>query len=501
MKSKKFLKLINHPMGLVIVLVLLISAADFLTMLLMKNVFVAGIFAEAYSNIIDVILLALIVAPALYFLVFRKLQKDHAQRIQIADELEKSHLHLEEQVLTRTAELMRARDAAESARHAKNAFVANISHEIRIPLNSIIGWNYLLHKEIEEPKQKGQLAKVGEAANHLLRVVNNILELSKIESGKCALEEASFDLVRLIESTVSMVREQAGAKGLLLAVEIDPALPPQLHADPLRLGQILFNFISNAIRYSDKGTVTVRAMVIEDIAQHLLVRIEVEDQGIGLTRAQKEGLFHTFQQMDQATTREFGTSGLGLVISRQLTRLMGGDIGVVSEYGAGSTFWMTAYMGKVQDKGARLEIGRLLLSESSAQIIARKFRGKRLLVAEDDYFNQELMLELLAETGIVVDVAENGRHAVEKVLAGNYDVVLMDIQMPEMDGLAATRLIRQHPAKATLPILALTAHALDEDRKLCMEAGMNEYLSKPVDPDMLYAVLLHWLSKSARSAE
>jgi CheY-like chemotaxis protein len=187
---------------------------------------------------------------------------------------------------------------------------------------------------------------------------------------------------------------------------------------------------------------------------------------------------------------------LGLVISRQLATLMGGDIGVNSEQGVGSTFWMSAYMGKVQSKGLSFDIGRLLLSESPVQIIARNFRGARLLLAEDDLFNQDVMLELLSETGMVVDVADNGKDALDKMLANDYALVLMDVQMPVMDGLTAARHIRQQTGKAQMPILALTAQALEEDRKLCMEAGMNDYLSKPVDPDMLYAVLLHWLQKS-----
>jgi PAS domain S-box-containing protein len=541
---------------------------------------------------------------------------DITERKAANEELARYRNHLEEVVAARTREVAEARDAAEEANQAKSSFLANMSHEIRTPMNAIIGLTHILRRSATDRTQAEQLDKVSGAAQHLLGIINDILDFSKIEAGKMKLELGNFEVDRLVGNACSLIAERAQIKGLEVVSDI-ATLPPMLHGDAMRIGQILVNFLSNAVKFTEQGSVILRGSVISEGEDQVVARFAVHDTGIGMTPEETERLFQAFEQADISTTRRFGGTGLGLAISRRLVELMDGRIGVDSTPGKGSTFWIELPLDKVAghrqrqiaavlpsasrvlivddiddarqamtatllDLGARPEalasgeqaidaiaaadaagqpyslvlldwqmpglngmqvaarLGEMTLRQrptvllvsgtldaprehlhaagisgfvakpltASSLLVALEqcpenlamavgdtgtegagLAGYRLLLAEDNPLNQEVAVSLLEDVGISVDVAEDGLIALEKARSQPYDLILLDVQMPNMDGLTAARELRKLPEYTATPIVAMTANAFDEDRQNALDAGMNEHVAKPVDPDVLYGVL------------
>ncbi|NTV71834.1 MAG: response regulator [Azonexaceae bacterium] len=407
-------------------------------------------------------------------------------------ELQAHRDNLEQLVAERTAELQQTKEVAEAASLAKSTFLANMSHELRTPMNAILGMTGLALRKAEDPKLQNQLGKIELAANHLLSVINDILDISKIEAEHMHLEHIDFRMAEVLDNLRSLIGQRAADKGLLLEIDSPPEIADLLfNGDPFRLGQVLLNLSANAVKFTSHGRIVVRVRLLESRANTLEVRFEVSDSGIGIAPEDQQHVFNTFEQADGSMSRKYGGTGLGLAISKRLVKMMGGDIGLESVPGVGSTFWFTANLQRVS---AEVRPAVTQFRYSSESTLKERFSGTRVLLVEDEPINQEVSMSLLEEAGLSVDLAEDGEMAVAMARRTQYALILMDMQMPKMNGVDATRAIRTLSGYEDTPILAITANAFDEDRQICIEAGMNDHIGKPVVTELLFDTLLKWLS-------
>jgi PAS domain S-box-containing protein len=385
----------------------------------------------------------------------------------------------------RAVELELAKKAADAANVAKSAFLANMSHEIRTPMNGIIGMANVLRKEGVSSKQVKRLDTIDALAQHLLSVINDVLDISKIEAGKFTIDDAPVVVSSLMTNVSSILSDRVNAKGIHLLIETGH-LPRNLVGDPTRLQQALLNYASNAVKFTDTGSVTLRALKQEEAEDWVIVRFEVTDTGIGIPPAIMSRLFNSFEQADNSMTRKYGGTGLGLAITRRLAELMGGEVGAESTPGQGSTFWFTV---KLKKRGEAFPSAIGVAVDAEAEIL-QMHAGKRVLVVDDEPVNREVAVIQLEEIGLIADTAEDGEEAVVMARRHDYAAILMDMQMPKLNGVEASLQIRHHPDYRGTPIIAMTANAFAEDKAACLAAGMSDFLTKPFYPDQLFAILL-----------
>ncbi|MDA3809004.1 MAG: ATP-binding protein, partial [Spirochaetaceae bacterium] len=419
-------------------------------------------------------------------------KEDITEKKKMSQDLEKHRQNLEVLVQERTEQLKIALENANSANIAKERFLANMSHEIRTPLNAIMVMLHLLKGTELNSDQKGKIEKIQYSSNHLLSLINDLLDFSKIESGKLILESIPINISTIFEHVKSILIQKAEEKSLILNFESDE-FSDIILGDPTRLTQIILNLTNNAIKFTEKGRIFVRGKVVEVTETLVHARFEVEDEGIGIQEEDITRLFSPFEQLDSSTTRDFGGTGLGLAITRELAQMMGGECGANSTKGQGSTFWFTASFKRGLSSDSNFEAAEIEYLLDDNQFLER-FSGKGILLVDDDIINQQVETELFEKYGFLVTVAGNGLKALNLMKKKNpFDIILMDMQMPQMDGLEATRRIRELSSGKNIPIIAMTGNAFPADKIRCIDAGMNDVLLKPIDPDTLFQKLYQWL--------
>ncbi|MDM5177577.1 ATP-binding protein [Massilia sp. DJPM01] len=408
---------------------------------------------------------------------------------------EQAAVMLEQRVEERTSLLANALAHAEAAVQAKNDFLANMSHEIRTPLNCILGMAALALEGAPDARQRNYLDKIGQSGQHVLSIVSEILDFCKMEAGKLQIEQLPLNLKSVIAEVAAGFAAMAREKGLALRVRVEDNVPEKALGDALRIAQILGNYIGNAIKFTERGEVGIDACLVGTERERMRVRVEVRDSGIGISPEEQQNLFQPFHQADSSTTRKYGGTGLGLAICRQLADMMDGTVGVTSASGVGSLFWFELRLAAPAPAFApelarsREQAGRV---EPVERTMAR-LAGKRLLLAEDNPLNQELTRILVERAGATMALAANGAEALVALAGGDFDCVLMDVQMPVMDGLRAARHIRADARLAKLPIIAMTANAFNSNRDNCLAAGMDDFLVKPIEAGLFYRTVAHWI--------